>query len=414
MHNYSRFSYKSLIYTLVMIFILLGCTNAPISAEKTTESVTITQSEQNPLSETQHPGVIHFPEVISKEWVKSVDQLCLQVNQSYTGVSDLNEPIAEEIKDILDRIGVETTIGENEDCMAKLHIILEMTPVGEDVIGAGTCYFDASANGEAVLSMSGENDLKLTLSRNVSTGGGGFSIVYSCPSKADANYEAAWGYALAPMFAEWWGVPALVSALRSSNYSLGTASGYRLSEIGADASGALPVLIDMLNDGDPNVRESAARTLGEFGPSASSSVPSLIRLVNDSDYGVKYEVVTALGSIGDPEGVPVLLDLLHADDNYLRQIVIEALGKMKENAAPAVPELMKAVKDGDYSIARAAVEALTEIGPKAKEAIPTLIELLEDGDQSLDWNAQTALESITGQKLGRDATAWRNWWESNK
>jgi hypothetical protein len=359
--------------------------------------------------------VVHFHDVISKEWVTSIDRLCLQVDQSYSGLSNLNEPIAEEIKGILDRIGVETTISESEDCKAKLHITLEMTPVGEDVIGAGTCYFDSSAKGEAVLSMSGENDLKLALNRPISTGGGsGISFVSSCPSQTEADYEGAWGYALAPMLAEWWGAPGLVSALRSSNYSLGRSASYRLGDMGAQASGALSVLIDMLNDVDPNVREGAARTLGEFGPSAATSVPSLIGLVNDPDTSVKYAVITALGNIRDPQAVPVLLNLLQIDDDYLKQIAIEALGKMKEDAAPAVPELAKAVKDDSYSVARAAVDALTEIGPKAKEAVPTLIELLEDGDESLDWDAQDALESITGQKLGRDASAWRKWWESNK
>lgn len=76
--------------------------------------------------------------------------------------------------------------------------------------------------------------------------------------------------------------------------------------------------------------------------------------------------------------------------------------------------LAKALKDERSFIASAARDALEELGPPAKEAVPTLIELLEDADDSGDWLVEDALESITGQKLGENASAWRKWWEENK
>lgn len=75
--------------------------------------------------------------------------------------------------------------------------------------------------------------------------------------------------------------------------------------------------------------------------------------------------------------------------------------------------LAKALKDERSFIASAARDALEEIGPAANEAV-ALIEQLEDADDLGDWLIIDALESITGQKLGENASTWRKWWEENK
>ena len=365
-------------------------------------------------SEDSGKSAIHFPEVNKKEWVTSVSKLCVNVNQSYSGLGGIDEPIAEEIAAILGRIGVETVIGDSPDCQATLNIALEMTPVGEDVIGAGTCYFSASAKGQAVLSASGQKDLALELSRTVSTGGSGFSFVYSCPSQQEANYEAAWGIAIMPMFAEWWGAPALVSALRSDNYALNNQAVNRLAGMGAEGSGAIPTLIEMLKDVDPTARSSAARALGQFGPAAKGAVPDLIALVNDADYGVSSAAIAALGEIGDAQAMPVLIQLLNEGNEPTRAAAAEAIGKMGPAAAAAVPDLAKAINDKDYNVSWNALSALDGIGPDAKEAVPALIARLESGEKSLDYMVVNALESITGQEYGEDAAAWRRWYEANQ
>lgn len=363
-------------------------------------------------AEPTQKGVIHFPEINKKEWVTSISKLCVQVEQSYSGVSGISEPIAEEIQSILDRIGVETTIGESPDCQANLKIVLAMTPVGEHVIGAGTCYFQASADGTATLSASGKKDLSLKLSRTVSTGGSGFTFVYSCPSMEKANYASAWGYAIAPIFGEWWGAPALVSALRSENYAISNQASGKLADMGVEASGALPVLIEMLKDVDPNAREAAARTLGQFGPAAKEAVPGLINLVTDANYEVKSAAIRALAAIGDPQAIPVMMDLLDSSDTSAKVTAIEALGTMK--AVEAVPRLVQLMDNEEYTVSYAALEALQKIGPEAKEAVLPLIEKLEKGSTSMDYMVRNALESITGQELGEDASAWRKWYEGQK
>lgn len=402
------------------LLLLAGCGRIPITGDSS-EPGTAPQDEQ-----AENGGAIHFPEVTRKDWVTSISSLCLQVNQTYPDVTGVSEPIAEELKAILDRIGVAVTIGESAACQANLQIDLEFTPYGESVGGAGTCYFDASTEGTAVLSKSGEKDLEMELVRQFSPSKGfGITFVYSCPSKAAADYAEAWGLAIIPMIAEWWGAPGLVSALRSNNDSLRNSAGYSLSQMGAGGSQAVPVLIEMLKDVDPIARQSAARTLGLFGGSAKEAVPDLIAIVDDPDHEVKTEVIRALGYIGDTQAVPVLMDVLKEQleagtDQYAgysdTSTTIQALGAMKEAAAPALPLLIEAVKSEDYSTASSALDALEAIGPAAREAVPTLIEIMELGDEASlsGWIVADTLEVITGQEFGEDAVAWRNWWEANK
>ncbi len=400
--------------------ILAGCRQIPITGDTSEPGA----EQQDGL--TENGGVIHFPEVTKKDWVSAVSSMCLQVNQTYSDVTGVSEPIAEELKTILDRIGVATTIGESSDCQANLKIDLEFTPYGESVGGAGTCYFDASTDGTAVLSKSGEKDLEMELFRHYSPSKGfGITFVYSCPSKAEADYAETWGLAIIPMISEWWGAPGLVSALRSSNNSLRNSAGYSLSQMGAAGSQALPVLIEMLKDVDPVARQSAARTLGLFGGSAKEAVPDLIAMIDDPDSGVKMEVIRALGNIGDPQAVPVLMEVLKEQlgsgiETYTiyagASTTIQALAAMKEAAAPALPLFIEAVKSEDYSTASSALDALEVIGPTAREAVPTLIEIMEMGDEARlsAWLVADTLEVITGQDFGEDAAAWRAWWEANK
>lgn len=400
----------AILVLLIGVMLLAACGKLP-EAGKTSEPGAAGEGESG------GPGVIHFPEVKKKEWITTVSKLCLQVDQTYPDVSGVSEPIAEEIQAILDRIGVETVTGESSDCQANLKVALEMTPYGESVGGAGTCYFDASAKGLATLSTSGKKDLTLELVRNFSPSRGfGITFVYSCPSKAEADYAEAWGIAILPMITEWWGAPGLVSALRSSIPSLARNAGYQLAQMGPEGVKAIPVLIEMLEDVSPGTREAAAQTLGQFGQAAKEAVPALITATNDTETSVRSKAIYSLGYIGDEQAVPVLTGLLNDADQTVVSAACTSLEAMKEKAAPAVPLLIEKVQSDDYMVASAALDALSAIGPAAREAVPVLIDMLAQGDQATisDFIVVDALESITGAKAGEEAASWRRWWEENK
>jgi hypothetical protein len=360
------------------------------------------------------PGVIHFPTVESADWVTSMGSVCIEVEQSYTGLSSYTEPIAEELQGILSRIGVQATIGEGAGCEAVLSVTLHFTPMAEDVIGSiSDCYLDAEATGEATISAAGYRTITLPLKHSKTRGFFGMTVISECPTQPDqAPFVAAWADVVAQMLREWWGSPALMSALKADTYALRRAATYQLTSIGPEASGAIPVLAEMLGDGDPQTREAAAEALGAFGPAAAEAVPALIEAINDSDEYVQYEVIEALGNIGDSQAVPALIEALHHSNDYARYVAAGALEKMGPAAAPAIPDLIDGIDDEFAQVGWTAVDALGAIGPEADEAIPVLIKLLEDEDWSPHFPQADALESISGQDFGENAAAWRQWWES--
>lgn len=378
---------------ILLAAMLIGCTTQPGSSDT--------------------PGVIHFPEVNSADWIKSMASVCIQVEQSYPGVVGHTEPIAEELKGILDRIGVQATIGEGTGCEAVLTLTLTFTPVPEDVIGAGQCYLAAESSGEASISASGHDTVSLPLEHARPTDGGfGMTFISECPGPDQAPFDTAWTGEVAYMLREWWGSPALVSALKSENSSLRWAASNQFRSLGIGASDAVPVLIEMLRDADPGTRASAARALGALGPAATAAVSALIEAVNDTDTSVQHEVIVALGIMADSRAVPALTAALHHSDDYTRFVAAEALEQMGPDAAPAVPDLIEVLDDEFDQVGWSAVDALGAIGPAAREATPFLIDLLEDEDWSPHFVVADALESITGQDFGEDPADWRLWWQS--
>jgi hypothetical protein len=357
-------------------------------------------------------GVIHFPEVESADWVTSLSSVCIQVEQSYPGVTGHSEPIAETLQGVLSRIGVEATVGQGAECEATLSVAVEVRPVAKDYAGSiEDCYTSAEAAGEATLSASGRGKLTLPLSYTVQ----GSQIISECPTQPnEAPLAAAWAQAVVPLLGQWWGSPALVSALEADTYQVRWAATNQLALIGPEASEAMPVLVEMLGDDDPGTREAAANTLGRFGEAAAEAIPALVEAIDDTEVGVRYAAITALGDIGDAQVVPALVKTLHHSDSYARYLAAQALGKLGPEAAPAIPDLLETIDDEFTQSGWAAVDALGAIGPQAEEAIPVLIELLEAEDWTFHSNAANALAKITGQDFGEDGAAWRRWWESQQ
>jgi len=365
-----------------------------------------------PTGSSDEPGVVHFPEVQSADWVASVSTLCIVVEQSYTGLSGHTEAIGEELQAIFERIGVTAISGEDGDCEATLTITLTIKPIAKDYAGAiSDCYTSAEASGRATLAAPGHLKLVMDLSHTIH----GAQIISECPTSPDeAPLEAAWAGAVMPVLRDWWGSPALVSALQSESYRLRSQATNQLVQMGPEGAAALPVLIEMLGAADPSTRAAAAQTLGSFGPAAAEAVPALIEALEDTNPNVRYSAVTALGEIGGSEVVEPLAACLHSSDSYERSVAAEALADVGREAAPAVPDLIGVIHDDFKQVGWFAVEALGAIGPEAEEAVPVLIELLEADDWTYHSDAALALTSITGEDFGEDGAAWRRWYESQQ
>ena len=363
-------------------------------------------------------GGVHYPTVESAKWVTQMESLCILVAQSYAGVIGHTEPIAEELQGILQRIGIKASIGESTECAATLDISLSVTPISEHVSGAGQCYLSASAEGEAQLSARGHKTLTLALVKAPPNRSGfGIQIVSECPhTPADAPLTSTWVTAVAPVL-NWWGAPALVSALQSELSELRWEASNQFDTLGEAGEEAIPVLTEMLSDPDLLIRSAAAQALEGFGTKAASAVPALIEAYHNADQTAGYTFLRALGQIGDARALPVLTTALSTalddEDWYTAQEAAQALGYMGAAAAPAVPDLIPLLHSNEYQVVTAATEALGKIGAPAMQAVPELIKLLAGAESSYYYFAENALEAITGQILNGNADAWQKWWDAH-
>jgi hypothetical protein len=405
------------ILTIMVISVLASCgtggltvfsTTAPTAAHTAVPTVT-PQSTSTPLENTSTPTME------STDWVTSLGNMCIQVAQSYIDFPyadyyDYNELLAEEFQGILGRIGIQATVGKGTECKTILLIVLQITPIAQKLIGGGSCYLDAKATGEATLSASGHQTLSLPLNKP-EIHESGFRTFSECPEPGEA-IKNAWAYALVPMLEQWWGVPALMSAMKAKTYELSWAATNELRSLDPEGSILIPVLVELLDDAEMQKRIFAAASLGSFGPAAAEAVPALIEASNDTNSILRNTIITALGDIGGSLVIPTLIQALHNSDSDPRYLAAQALEKMGPAAAPAVPDLIDTIDDKSLMVADMAIRALRAIGPEADEAIPVLIKLLEDENWLLDSGAADALKNITGQDFGKNAVAWRQWWES--
>jgi hypothetical protein len=91
---------------------------------------------------------------------------------------------------------------------------------------------------------------------------------------------------------------------------------------------------------------------------------------------------------------------------YVREA---AVGLAYRAGLPSLAMLMRALGDADAAVRRQAAGALGFLGPDAGEAVSALIDMLGDKDARARESAADALRAITGQALGADKAAWRDW-----
>ena len=140
-------------------------------------------------------------------------------------------------------------------------------------------------------------------------------------------------------------------------------------KIDAGAKAAVPALVAYLNDRDAGVRQAAADALWMIGVDARPAVPSLgacwptenLRFVS------RQPVPWRMGGKRD-EVVKVLVELL--GDEKVRNAAARTLGKIGQEAKPAVAALTRLLTDANDHTQEAAADALGEIGPESRSAIP--------------------------------------------
>ncbi len=187
-------------------------------------------------------------------------------------------------------------------------------------------------------------------------------------------------------------VASLIAATRDKDAEILRQALHSLQVIGPNAKTAVPRLIEILQgeaivvevlDYPEDLRENAVLTIGAIGPDARPATKALIDLFHQLDsWSGQSWVVQSLGQIRANEGVDLLVKILGNREDYdssLRAAAATSLGGIGEGARPATPALVETLKDDDEEIRWVAAEALGKINVvDVDQVVPALIETFRD------------------------------------
>lgn len=170
---------------------------------------------------------------------------------------------------------------------------------------------------------------------------------------------------------------------------------------------AVSALLYCMNNKDENykVRLACADALGKIGD--RFAVTPLIDVISDEEEKsvyLKESAASALGLIGDLRAVDPLVSILETQKGiwskftFLKERVIEALGKLKLNNNERVVKALKnSLLDDSAQIRINAIEALMESG--SEEAYNAIKYCLTDSDNEVKRNALIALYNTHGRTI---------------
>lgn len=181
--------------------------------------------------------------------------------------------------------------------------------------------------------------------------------------------------------------PTLIHELSSPHGALRARALLILERVGPENRAAFPKVLHMLHDSEACARLAATRTLAAWGINSRETVPALAHTLLDEDNGVRFGAAQALRSFG-AEAVPFLLRYFDDTAIKLQIQVAWALGRMREVAHQAIPQLVGALSSRNARLRKASGQALGKIGIKA---CPMLLTTLKKGSPKAREEAAEAL-----------------------
>ena len=171
--------------------------------------------------------------------------------------------------------------------------------------------------------------------------------------------------------------------------------------IGAPAVNMVPRLVEKLNTGCVLERVAAAEALGNIGTAgASLAVPALKAVVKDRDIAVRREAIDALGKMKEKaeSAIPDLCNIL--DEAVATQIKWRVLLALKSIGVAAVPTLLQSLRNADEQVRMLAARELSECGKLVPAVIPALVKCLEDADPGVRAEAVESLGKLGSRAVG--------------
>ena len=163
-----------------------------------------------------------------------------------------------------------------------------------------------------------------------------------------------------------------------------------------------------LRSPDAATRAEAVDAISEASPRTRKTVDLLLNALSaESDTTLHPVFAQALGRLGEAAApaVPRLAALLRDDHLAIREAAAVALGNIGSAASAAVPDLARALRDCCHDVRAEAAEALGRIGPAASGAAPALIEAMSD---PVSWVRLQSAEALVviGPRSEAMATAF--------
>ena len=152
------------------------------------------------------------------------------------------------------------------------------------------------------------------------------------------------------------------------------------------------------------VRLACADALGKIGD--KYAVAPLIDLVQDEEEKsvyLKESAASALGAIGDMRAIDPLVSILEAKQgfldkfSFLKERVIEALGKLNLDNRKVLKALKKSLLDSSPMVRINAIEAI--MNSDSDEAPELIKSCLKDEDKEVQKNALIAMYNLEGKDI---------------
>jgi HEAT repeat protein len=140
----------------------------------------------------------------------------------------------------------------------------------------------------------------------------------------------------------------------------------------------------------------AARALADLGERARPLAGQLVVLLQDDEVMVRCAAVGAVASVQPPEFFDLLVRCAQDEQEVVRMAVIDSVASFVSRGAPvekpAVVELLiKGLDDKSWVVRSSAMNGLGRLGQDARPALPRLRELAASKDP---WNRQAAKDAI--------------------
>ena len=197
-------------------------------------------------------------------------------------------------------------------------------------------------------------------------------------------------------------IAAQTNALKDPSPEVRIAAITTLENVPVSNKMRLTHLTNALEDDERVVRKCAAGALGDLGSLAKEALPVLLASVQGPSptAGYRNTVIEAFGKIGNDaeSAVPYLRTLLHDEmDEATCLQSLRALAAIGVKAEGSIPEILVLCEHQAIDLRRGALEALGSVSDQAEQKIPVFLKALDDSSPDVRRPVIAGLGRLRGE-----------------